>query len=113
MILTHFIYDKVSIAYDEPVPDHSGKSKSEEIWRNAQIHFKRDGDITTLEIHGGRDRFILLGGAKVIELTPWGAKFEAYWWQTHPIRYNKDGRLSKRQKRGFKRRIRADIVCEF
>lgn len=114
MILTHFTYDKITVTYDEPVPvGLHRRERTEEVWRNAQIHFKRKGDITTLEIHGERDSFILLGSAKVIELTPWGAKFEAYWWQSHPYRYNKDGSPSKRQKRGFKREVRADVVCEF
>lgn len=114
MLLTHFVYDKVTINYDEPIPRNgSGKEITEEIWRNAQIHFKRKGDITTLEIHGDRDRFLLLGGAEVIELTPWSAKFEAYWWQSHPYNYNKDGKLSKRQKSGFRRKVQASIHCEF
>ena len=51
--------------------------------------------------------------ATVLELTPWGAKFEAYWWKSHPYRYNKDGSPSKKQKSGFSKLVRADVVCEF
>ena len=113
MIITHFAYDKVTITYDEPVPRANGKVRTEEVWRTVQIHFKGDKTASTLELHGEREQFILLGNARVIELTPWGAKFEAYWWQSHPSKCNKDGKLSKRQPRGFKRLVRANVVCEF
>ena len=113
MILTHFNYDTIKVNYDEPVPG-PGRTKhkvEEEVWRGAQIFFKIKDGLPILEIMKG-DRHILLGRAKVIELTPWSAKFEAYWWAGHPIQYNKDRSRSKRQKSGFAQLVRADIVCE-
>lgn len=72
MILTHFNYDTIKVTYDEPVdgPGRNEHNCKEEIWKNAQVHFKHDAvtGISTLELHGERDRFILLGSAKVIEL---------------------------------------------
>ena len=117
MILTHFSYDTIKVTYDEPVdgPGRGDHNCKEEVWKNAQVHFKHDAatGISTLELHGERDRFLLLGSAKVIELTPWGAKFETYWWSGHPYKYNKDGSPSKRQRSGFAKLVRADVVCEF
>ena len=114
MILTHFAYDTIKITYDENVegPSQINDNCRNETWKGAQLFFKTDKNLPVLEIYKG-DRHILLGRAKVVELTPWGAKFEAYWWRTHPIQYNKDGKLSKRQKSGFSKLVRADIVCEF
>ena len=116
MILTHFNYDTVKITYDKPIPHFNYRTQkkeplAEEIWRGAQVFFDRKGGYATLSIRKG-DKSILLSRAKVIEITPWSAKFEAYWWAGHDCQYNKDGSLSKRQKNGFKTLIRADIVCE-
>jgi len=113
MILTSFNYDTIKVTYDAPV-DGPGRGKhncQEETWRGALIYFKTEKNLPMLEIVKG-DRHLILGRAKVIELTPWSAKFEAYWWASHPVKYNKDGKLSKRQKSGFSQLIRADIVCE-
>lgn len=113
MILTQFNYDTIKITYDAPVesPGRNKHNCEEETWRGAQIFFEQKADVATLRIKKG-DKSILLGRAKVIELTPWSAKFEAYWWEGHEFQYNKDGALSKRQKSGFKQLIRADIICE-
>jgi len=116
MILTHFSYGTVKITYDEPVDDfnfHTQKmgSRKEETWKDAQVFFDRKGDYATLRVARG-DKSILLGRAKVLELSPWGAKFEAYWWKGHDVAYKKDGKPAKRQKNGFARLVRADIVCE-
>ena len=113
MILTAFNYDTIKITYDEPVegPGRDRHNCQEETWRGAQVFFESKDGIATLRIQR-KDKSILLGRAKVVELTPWSAKFEAYWWSSHPTQYNKDGSLSKRQKPGFAQLVRADIVCE-
>lgn len=116
MILTHYVYSTIKVTYDEPVEDFNFRKqemeyKQEETWREAEVFFDRKDDYATLRIGKG-DKSILLGRAKVISLSPWGAKFEAYWWAGHPIKYNKNGSPSKRQKEGFRMLVRADIVCE-
>ena len=116
MILTAFNYDTIKIVYDKPVPHFNYRTQKkepleEETFRGAQVFFERKGDYATLSIRKG-NRSILFGRAKVLELTPWSAKFEAYWWEGHDLKYNKNGELSERQKNGFKHLIRADITCE-
>jgi hypothetical protein len=116
MILTHYVYSTVKVTYDEPVEDFDFRHqkmnyKEEETWREAEIFFELKDDYATLRIGKG-DKSILLGRAKVIRLTPWDAKFEAYWWAGYPIDYTKDRKPKKRQKSGFRKLVRADIVCE-
>lgn len=118
MILTSFCYRTIKIDYDEPVEkfnfrDQVMEYEDEEVWTESTVHFnEKDGAPPTLRIGKGK-KSILLCRAKVIELTPWGAKFEAYWWAGHPIERKKDGKPKKRQKSGFRRLVRADITCEF
>lgn len=117
MILTHFAYGKITITYDEPVDDFDFRnqvmgSKEEEVWRDAQIFFENNDGHPRLRIAKG-DKGMLLARAEVLELTPWSAKFVAYWWKGHDIKYNKDGSRSKRQPAGFARLVRAEVACEF
>ncbi|MGD9726484.1 MAG: hypothetical protein AB7L09_02930 [Nitrospira sp.] len=113
MKIAHILYDKVTITYDKVIEDRYGKPNcKEEVWQNTGVYFKVADGVSTLELHGPGDAFLLLGRAKVMAITPWSAKFEAYWWKSHPMRYNKDRTISKRQKSGFAQLVRAEIVCE-
>ena len=103
MIVTQAVWDKVHIKWDEPVPRHNAPDTTEEELSGVRIFFKQAGEYTTtVELLWGKDNHMLLTKAKLIELTPWSAKFEAYWWSS-PLPGGRDETTL----------IRGDITCEF
>lgn len=106
MIITQAVWSKVVIDYDEPIPRYNRPDIQHEELKGARLFFKQEGEwTTTLRINWNktysREESMLLTKAKVIELTPWSAKFEAYWWSS-ALDSPKMDKL-----------IRADITCEF
>jgi len=106
MKLDHYHWDKITITYDSPVPRFNKPDTTEEVIRHVSLTYLCESDdYSTLRLVWGRgnllDRSMLLGRAKVKELTPFSAKFEAYWW-TSSLDSNKENKS-----------VRADIVCEF
>ena len=106
MILTQAVWDKVTIKWDRPVPRHDRSDTTEEELREVRVFFKQEGEwTTTLRLTWNkttsREESMLLTKAKLLELTPWSAKFEAYWWSS-ALDSPKMDKL-----------VRGDIVCEF
>jgi hypothetical protein len=101
MILTQAVWDKVSITWDEPIPRYKSPDITEETLREVRVFYKDDNGITSLELRWGHDNFMLLARAKVLNLTPWSAKFEAYWWS------------SSLDNNDYTQFTRGEIVCEF
>lgn len=105
MNLTQFFYNKVTITYAKEMDHLIGKNRKREELHNVRVSFKQDGTWSTILTLSKGDRFgetMILTKAKVLELTPWSALFEAHWFSA------KVGEPASKAKT-----IKASIVCEF
>jgi hypothetical protein len=99
MIITQAVWDRVIVTYDESIERFISRGRrqkvDEEELRNVRLFFEWiTEDAATLRLDWGKDRSMLLTRARLVELTPWSIKFEAYWCR-------------------FDTSTRADVVCEF
>ena len=102
MILTQAVWSKVTITYDKMIegPGRNKQDCKEETWTDARLFYKDEDGLTSLRIKKG-DKDLFLIRAKVLEITPWSARFEAYWWSAKALGED------------YERLERADVICEF
>lgn len=102
MIVNYCSWAKVGILYDKPVPPSlrgDGKPRLTDELKDAYVFYDdEDHTLTVKDVRVGdgmANQHFTFARAKVKKLTPWEAKFEAYWWDS-------TGKM-----------IRCDVLCTF